>query len=242
MLDIESLGQSFKVSVILPTYNESQGIVQLIKEIKNGLKKIDCEIIIVDDDSLDNTAKVVQEYYKDAPEIRVFLRREDKGLASSILYGIKKSTGSHILVMDSDFNHKPEYIPFMIQSLNYYSFVTGSRFLYGGMMDTRSRHFLSWGFNVFVRAYSGGSITDNLYGFFACRRETLFCYEQYFQWIFRGFGEYFIRLLFLLERDHVSILQFPAINGKRLYGQGNLSFFKTLFIYLRATLTCKQIK
>jgi dolichol-phosphate mannosyltransferase len=242
MLGVESLHRNFKVSVILPTYNESQGIVQLIEEIKNGLKNFKSEIIIVDDDSPDNTARLLREYYKGAPEIRVFLRREDKGLASSILYGIKKSTGSHILVMDSDFNHKPEYIPFMIQSLNCYDFVTGSRFLYGGMMDSRSRHLLSWGFNMFVRAYSGGSITDNLYGFFVCRRETLFCYEKHFQWIFRGFGEYFIRLLFLLERDHIPILQFPVINGKRLYGQGNLSFFKTLFIYLRATLTCKYIK
>jgi dolichol-phosphate mannosyltransferase len=241
MLDRDRLDQSFKVSVILPTYNESRGIVELIKEINNELSGIESEIIIVDDDSLDGTASVVQKYFKDSPGIKVFVRKEDKGLSPSILYGIKKSTGSHILVMDSDFNHKPEYIPMMIQSLNYYSFVTGSRFLYGGRMDTRPRHFLSWCFNVFVRTCTGGSMTDNLYGFFACKRKTLFNYENFFQWIFRGFGEYFIRLLFLMERDHVSILQFPAINGKRRYGQGNLSFLKILFIYMKATLTCKPI-
>ena len=242
MLDVKKVDRNTKVSIILPTYNESQGIIQLVKEIKNELKGFESEIIIVDDDSRDNTAEVVQNYFKNSPEVRVFIKKENKGLAPSILHGIQKSTGSHILVMDSDFNHKPEYIPFMVHSLNYYSFVTGSRFLYGGKMGTRFRHLLSWCFNIFVRAYTRGSITDNLYGFFACRRKTLFYYEKNFKWIFRGFGEYFIRLLFLLESDNVSILQFPAVNGKRRFGQGNSAFFRTLFIYLWATLTCKQMK
>jgi hypothetical protein len=51
--------------------------------------------------------------------------------------------------MNSDFNHNPEYIPFLFENLKFYDCVSASRFLYGGIMDSRMRHLLSWVLNVF---------------------------------------------------------------------------------------------
>ena len=49
----------FEVSVIIPTFNESQNILRVINEIENNLKNCDYEIIVVDDNSPDGTADTV---------------------------------------------------------------------------------------------------------------------------------------------------------------------------------------
>ena len=52
----------FEVSVIIPTFNESQNILRVINEIENNLKNCDYEIIVVDDNSPDGTADTVKKY------------------------------------------------------------------------------------------------------------------------------------------------------------------------------------
>ena len=101
-------------------------------------------------------------------------------------------------------------------------------------MNNKVRLILSWVFNIFVRLSTGGQITDNLYGFFAIKRHII--ERCNYDYIFRGYGDYFIRLIFCLQRDSVAILQFPAENGDRMDGKGNKAFLKTFFQYTAATL------
>ena len=121
----------------------------------------------------------------------------------------------------------------MVQALSHYDCVMGSRFVYGGKMFPRSRHLLSWLFNVFVRCVTRGQITDNLYGYFAIHTPLL--RRCNLPAIFQGYGEYFIRLLFHLQSMNLEILQFPAVNGQRRAGIGNQRFWKTFRIYFSAT-------
>ncbi len=221
------------VSVVLPTYNERGNIVPLIQAIRTALASHPAEIVVVDDNSPDGTAVAVREAFTDEPAVKVVVRPSDPGFAKSIRRGIEEAGGDVVVVMDTDFNHQPAYLPFMIDSLRYYDCVMGSRFLYGGCMLPRSRHLLSWMFNVFVRWATGGQITDNLYGLFAIRADVL--KRCRFDEVFFGYGDYFIRLLYYLQRQEVSILQFPAVNGKRLSGSGNSRFFRTFAKYFAAT-------
>jgi len=221
-----------KVSVILPAYNEKEGILSLIDAIHNELSSYDHEILVVDDNSPDGTYNTVLN--AGLPYTRTILRREDRGLAKSIRCGLENTDGNVFVVMDSDFNHQPKYIPFMIQSLNYYECVTASRFLYGGKMNSRARHLLSWIFNIFVRFTTGGWITDNLYGYFAIRRENM--EKLNYDDIFWGYGDYCIRLLYYLQNEKANILQVPAVNGDRRHGQGNSSFVRLFIQYTAATL------
>lgn len=221
------------ISVVLPTYNESGNIVALIRNVRESLLTIPLEVLVVDDNSPDGTADLVRRTFADDPSVKVVVRTSDPSLAKSIRRGIDEAGGDAILVMDTDFNHQPCYLRFMIDSLRHYDCVLGSRFLYGGRMDSRARHLLSWIFNVFVRILTAGQITDNLYGLFAIRTSVLQrCdYDQ----IFFGFGDYFIRLLYQLQRMRISILQFPAVNGRRQAGMGNSRFVKTFATYFAAT-------
>lgn len=223
-----------KTSVILPAYNESANIVPLVSEIKRALAGRPKEILVVDDNSPDGTAELVRARFADDPEVRVIVRLRDRGFANSIREGLEQATGEHLVVMDSDFNHPPDSLPFMLESLAYYDAVFASRFLYGGLMVPRSRHLCSWLFNLFVRFATGGDITDNLYGYFAIRRAALERCD--FDAVFYGYGEYCIRLLYALQHDRASILQFPSVIGRRRGGTGNSAFVKTLRLYTMTTV------
>jgi len=222
-----------KISVIIPTYNEKDNIVPLVLEIHKQLKNYDHEIVVVDDNSPDGTYKAVKAI-DSAPYIKAILRTEDRGFAKSIRCGIENSVGDIVLVMDSDFNHQPMYLPFMVDSIRFYDCVSGSRFLYGGSMDNKSRHLMSWIFNIYVRIMTGGQVTDSLYGFFAIKRKAIQNVD--FNDVFWGYGDYCIRLMYYLQVNKTEILQFPAVNGKRLAGDGNTRFFKVFRQYFVAVL------
>ena len=220
------------VSVILPTFNERGNILFLIEEAHQKLSPWPHEIIVVDDNSPDGTFEAIQEAH--LPYVHPILRRSDPSLAKSIRSGIEAAAGDIVIVMDSDFNHQPQDLPFMVAALNYYDCVIGTRFLYGGSMPDMIRYRLSWLFNIFVRFSIGGSITDNLSGFLAIHKKFLLALPL--EEIFYGYGEYYIRLLYHLQQKKLKIVQFPAAYGHRRAGKGNSSFFKIFFQYTRASL------
>ena len=215
------------VSVILPCYNESGNIIPLIEAIHVELGFCKHQVVVVDDNSPDGTYNLVFE--KKFDYVKSILRTSDPSLAKSIRRGLEEADGDMLVVMDSDFNHQPSYIPQMVKGLEYYDCVSASRFLYGGKMNNRFRHMASWVFNVFVRVLTGKSITDSLYGFFAIHRRVVNKLD--FDKIFWGYGDYCIRLMYDLQEQQSTILQIPAVNGDRYAGTGNSNFFKTLFQY-----------
>jgi dolichol-phosphate mannosyltransferase len=221
-----------KVSVIIPTFNESESIHLVVRAISSALSEFKHEIIVVDDDSKDGTLEVV--LGEKIPEVRCIRRTSDKGFAKSIRRGIEEAVGSVIVIMDSDFNHDPQLLPFMIRNLDYFDCVSASRFLYGGRGANPSRHLLSWAYNIFLRLLIDGRITDNLFGFFAIRAESIKSLD--YDKIFWGFGDYAIRFLYYLQKADFSILQFPAVLQPRVGGQGNRRIVSTFFQYTIASL------
>lgn len=109
-----------KFSIILPTYNEGGNIIKLIKEIKNVFKKTNknFEIIVVDDNSEDNTEKLVKNYLKKNRFVKFFSRKKfRKNLAQSIQFGISKSKNDNVIWLDADFQHAPKYIKAFIKKI-----------------------------------------------------------------------------------------------------------------------------
>jgi dolichol-phosphate mannosyltransferase len=225
------LKQDAYVSVVVPTFNESGNILALIEEIHKELANVRHQIIVVDDNSPDGTFKLVND--KRFNFVKTILRTEDPSLAGSIRTGLENADGDLLVVMDSDFNHQPQYLPRMIRNLEFYDAVVASRFLYGGLMDSRARHLLSWLFNIFVRVMTGGQITDSLYGFWAIHRSVL--EKVHYDKVFWGYGDYCIRLMYYLQEAKADILQIPVVNGRRLKGQSNSRFFKVFLQYTRET-------
>ncbi len=221
-----------RVSVVLPTYNESGNIARLIAAIQGAVKDVSAlEILVVDDDSPDGTARIAAEA---GPSVRVIVRKEDRGLAKAIRRGIEEATGEVVVVMDTDFNHQPEMIPQMVDFLRYYDLVTGSRFTVGGGMEEYNRYRLSFLFNFFCRVLLGTKLQDHLSGFFATRRETLLALDL--DDIFGGYGDYFIRMLVESLARGSTVLEVPVYYPARVHGESKTKFVRTLVQYTRAVL------
>lgn len=224
------------VSVILPTYDERENIVPLIEAIQKALEEegLSYEILVVDDDSPDGTALAVRERFGDDLRIRLFVRTEERGLATAIAHGILRAEGDTVAVMDTDFNHDPRLLPRMVRFLDYYDIIIGSRFTMGGGMEERWRYLASFCFNFFVRLILRTQIQDNLCGFFTMRRDKLLALD--IERIFRGYGEYFMHLLFLAWKKGYDMLEIPVFYRARTYGHSKSRFFHMLFGYSLAAL------
>ena len=162
------------LSIVLPTYNEKDNIINLIKQILEILKNIENkEIIVVDDNSPDGTYLACKTAFEKNDGIKVLLRKNNKGLANSILDGIKICKGEYIIVMDTDLTHDPKLIPKLTCLAKEYDIVSGSRFCAGGLMENKIHYFCSFSFNLLLRIILKTQIQDNLGGYFCIKKNTL---------------------------------------------------------------------
>jgi dolichol-phosphate mannosyltransferase len=157
-------------------------------------------------------------------------------LAKAIRRGLELARGSTLVVMDTDFNHDPAMIPQMVDLLRYYDLVIGSRFVMRGGMEDSLRYQLSFAYNIFIRALFRTQIQDNLSGFFAVRRERLFQLTAIFSKIFYGYGDYFIRLLFVAWRRDWKILEVPVFYILRRHGDSKTGFWRIFRDYTSAVI------
>ena len=102
------------VSVILPTYEEHDNIGPLIEGIASAVPGLK-EIIVVDDDSPDETWRVAEEMRGSFAALQVIRRTNDRGLTSAIRDGVRASTGDVLVWMDCDLSMRPTDIPRLIE-------------------------------------------------------------------------------------------------------------------------------
>lgn len=228
-----------QASIILPTYNESGNIIKLIESLKEQClsKRIINEVIVVDDDSPDKTGILAQKYFSKIPEVRIIIRKKEKGLATAIRCGIEIAVGEIIVVMDTDFNHNPSLVPKLIEKCRQFDLAVGSRFINGGGMANKTREFLSYLFNILVRIILASPIHDNLSGFFAMRRTKLEGLD--FDKIFWGYGDYFIRLVYLAKIHHNTFAELPSFYKDREYGASKSQFLNMFKDYLSTALALR---
>jgi len=221
------------VSVILPTYNEAGHIAELIGEIFRVAEGagFDTEIILVDDNSPDGTAGIVQQAFKENPRVKTYIRKNERGLASAIRFGADKATKDNLVFMDTDFNHEPRIIPILVKQLEDFDIAVGSRFVTGGgMKGNQFRYWGSYLFNAFVKLILQIKTNDNLSGFFAVSKGIISGLNL--KKIFRGYGDYFIRFLYEAGKKGFSIMEIPVVYQKRPSGKSKTNFFWHLLRYV----------
>lgn len=153
------------VVVILPTYNEAENIETIIsKVILQGaeMKQAKLQILVVDDNSPDGTAKIVRAYTQSNPHIHLLLG-EKQGLGVAYKRGIKYAVNvlkaDYIYTMDSDGSHDITRIPvFYKELLKGTDMVVGSRYVEGGGIPE------NWGFVRVVNSKVANFIARNVGG------------------------------------------------------------------------------
>lgn len=167
------------LSIIIPTYNESENILNLLESIRSRVT-ISTEVIVVDDNSPDGTADLVEQYARsikgDGLSIKILRRGSKQGLISAIVHGLRSAEGRNIVVMDADLSHPSDLIPVMADELmNGYDIVVASRYVDGGATVNWSirRKIISRVANLMARFMLGLDVKDAVSGFFACKRHIL---------------------------------------------------------------------
>ena len=221
------------VSVVLPTYNEREGIAELVAEILGVARGagLQIEVLVVDDASPDGTAAHVETVFQADRAVRVHVRRDERGLASAIYRGIREARGDVIVLMDSDGNHDPVLLPLMVRCVEDFDVVIGSRYvLGGGMLTSRFRYWGSYAFNILIRIVLGLRIHDNLSGYLAFRPALLHGLDA--DAVFYGYGDYAIRLLHHVVRHGGRVLEIPTVYRFRKGGESKTRFSAYLWTYL----------
>ncbi len=227
-----------KVSVILPTYNEAEHIIELVHKVINNIPQgWEYEVIVVDDNSPDHTHQVVSNEFKDNAAVIPILRTSDRGLAKSIRSGIERAGGDRIVVMDSDFTHDPVEIPKLLHVSAVYDIVSGSRFCAGGRMQDTAHYLTSMVYNWFLRLVLRTQVQDNLGGYFAARKQDIMSLPV--ERIFFGYGDYFFRLLHFAQLNKLSIVEVPAQYMMRYRGTSKSNYLKMVYTYTSAALRLK---
>ena len=165
------------VSLIIPTYNEKDNIAPLVERIHQALSDLNYEIVFVDDNSKDGTIDIANSLAPRYP-VRVIVRRDERGLATAVVHGLKHAAGSIIGVMDADLQHPPEVLPDLIRALEGGAdMVVASRYIKGGGCP-------NWGLTRKIISKvalmvshlllpSTRQVKDPLAGFFMFRRENI---------------------------------------------------------------------
>jgi dolichol-phosphate mannosyltransferase len=223
------------VSVVLPTYNELENIVPLVRAVLDRLPPGGPhQVLVVDDNSPDGTHRAVREIFAGDTRVVPILRTADRGLAKSIRAGIEASHGERIVILDTDFTHDPAEIPRILHLLEISDIAVGSRFCAGGAMEDVPHYLCSLIYNWFARIVLRTQIQDNLSGYLGLRRTALegLPYDR----IFYGYGEYCFRLLHYTQRAGCRILELPVHYTTRQKGASKSQFMKLLFSYTYALL------
>lgn len=160
--------------VIIPSYNEEENIVRLIR----ALRALDAkpDVLVVDDGS-DKTAELVQAESVTDPGIRLRKREGKGGRGTAVLDGIRigLDEGYDVLVeMDADFSHHPEALPALLALSEPNTVVIGSRYLPGSRIENwpLSRRVFSRLANLYARLILGIPIHDYTNGYRAYGRDA----------------------------------------------------------------------
>lgn len=159
-----------KLAIIIPTFNESENILSLIKSVKKNISKTD-EIIVVDDNSPDKTGKIVEKFSKKTKGLHVIHRRGKDGRGSAVLEGFKfakKFRPTLYIEMDADFSHRPEDIKRLVKKIKEgFDIVIGSRYLKGSKIENWpvQRKIFSKFANLYAKTILNVPISDYTNGF-----------------------------------------------------------------------------
>lgn len=159
------------LAIILPTYNESENIENLILAIED--LNIDLNILVIDDSSPDGTSEIVRRLQKRFSNVMLIVRQCKMGLGTAIREGFKflmslTDKPKYIVTMDADFSHDPGDVPRLLElAREGYDIVVGSRYMKGGKITgwSFSRRITSKMANKMARATIRLPISDFTSGF-----------------------------------------------------------------------------
>ncbi|MBW4539390.1 MAG: glycosyltransferase family 2 protein [Myxacorys chilensis ATA2-1-KO14] len=177
-----SSGQAVSFSLIVPTFNESKNvhqIVQILTRLLDHALPNDYELIVVDDNSPDHTWEIAQQIMPSYPHLRVMRRQTERGLSTAVIRGWQVARGDILGVIDGDLQHPPEVLLKLLQTVrNGADLAVASRHVEGGGTSDWGfvRRLLSRGaqlIGLIILPNVVGRVSDPMSGYFLVRRSAI---------------------------------------------------------------------
>lgn len=125
-----------KLSVVIPAYNEEESLPETLKTLYKTLvqENIEHEIVVTNDNSTDNTLKVLEELQNEIPSLVFYTNAGPNGFGYAVRYGLDRFTGNYVAVMMADLSDDPnDLVSFYKKAIEgNYDCVFGSRWVKGG--------------------------------------------------------------------------------------------------------------
>ena len=216
------------MAVVVPTYNESETLPQLIeKVVAQGIDGLG--FIVVDDGSPDGTGAIADGLADEFTGVFIVLHREGKqGLGTAYMAGFQTALDAgaqNIVEMDADLSHPPEVLPGLIAELDQADVAVASRYTVGGGVDpgwSWVRKQISYWGNVGIRLILGLEVKDATAGFKAFRRTTLERIELD-RLRLSGFG-FQAEVAYRCEQTGLKVVEHPYVFMERTAGKSKMSF------------------
>ena len=216
-----------KAVVVVPTYNEIENIERLLRTVFSLQREF--HVLVVDDNSPDGTATVVEENFKTYPEKLFLLKRAEKtGLGTAYIAGFEWALQhgyDYIFEMDADFSHNPNDLIRLFNACHKEGndVAIGSRYVKGVNVVNwpLCRVLMSWLASKYVRLVMGIDIYDTTAGFICYRRRVL---EKINLDNIRFVGYAFqIEMKFKAYLSEFKIKEVPVIFTDRTKGESKMS-------------------
>jgi dolichol-phosphate mannosyltransferase len=215
------------LSIILPTYNESENLKVLIPEIQQNFK--DADIIVVDDNSPDNTAKVAESL-----GVRVINRKRKEGLGAALKQGYNEARHEIIISMDADCSISVKDIFRVIEKLENNDLVVGSKYSKSSEargFSSKKQKILSYlgnKFFIILFRLPVDDVTLNLRGFTKKVWNQLYLEEKS--------NVFLLEMLIEAKSKNMRIAQIPIVFSERQYGQSKTNLKKLFPLYFQFLL------
>jgi dolichol-phosphate mannosyltransferase len=169
------------LSLVVPTFNEAENIESLLRRIRSLLDPrlgSRYEVIVVDDNSPDETWKVAARIQVGYPRLVVLRREQERGLSSAVVRGWQVAGGDILATINADFQHPPELLPKMLELVRAADLVIATRLGAKGSFGEMPwlRRLLSRGARrtgQFLVPQIFNRVSDPLSGFYLLRREAI---------------------------------------------------------------------
>jgi dolichol-phosphate mannosyltransferase len=172
-----AMSSNLELSIIVPTFNESANVHELLGRLRAVLGEAGWEVVFVDDDSPDETAALVRSIARSDSRVRCVQRVGRRGLSSACIEGMLASAAPYIAVMDADLQHDETVLPAMLEQLRRGNadLVVGTRYAQGGSTGDwdRQREGMSRFATRLARHVIRQDVSDPMSGYFMLRREVL---------------------------------------------------------------------
>ena len=205
-----------ELSIIIPAFNEGARLGRGLKRIReyfesrpNGLAAI--EILVVDDGSTDDTAKIAEDWARELPSLRLISNGRNRGKGYSVKHGMLEACGRVAIFTDADLSSPIEESEKLLDAIAAGNDIAiGSRALDRSLIFSRQSRFREIAgmiFNTWVRIFTGLPFEDTQCGFKAFLRER--CLVIFDQQRIERFG-FDPELLFLAQRRGLRAAEIPV--------------------------------